>query len=160
MALFYYSYNDVKARSSRYSPSKLVTAISMVQIGAMSKKKAAITFGIPTTTQIDKLSGKAQMGSNLGKQCVLTAAEDLLVDYIKLITSIAYPLKRQELCYEVKKVLDHDGRKTSFYDNLLGKHWYQLFSKRHTELCERTAMALGHQISLINFEMVEVKPLI
>ena len=140
----------------QYSPSKVASAVSVVQSGAMSKRKAALTFGIPRSTLLDKLSGKAPVGTNPGKPCVLNAAEEsVLVDYVKLMASIGYPLKRKELCFEVKKVLDNDGRKTPFNENLPGKHWYRLFSKRHPDLCERSAMALGHQRSHINLEMIE-----
>ncbi|XP_053392074.1 uncharacterized protein LOC128554789 [Mercenaria mercenaria] len=143
----------------QYSPSKVATAVSMVESGAMTKRKVAITYGIPRTNfhvTGTWWGGKAPLGAKPGKPCVLTEAEEVvLVDYVKLMSSIGYPLKRQELCYEVKKVLDHDGRKTPFKDNLPGKRWYQLFTKRHTDLSERSAMALGHQRSHINFEMID-----
>ena len=77
----------------QYSPSKVASAVSVVQSGAMSKRKAALTFGIPRSTLLDKLSGKAPVGTNLGKPCVLNAAEEsVLVDYVKLMASIGYPL--------------------------------------------------------------------
>lgn len=86
----------------------------MVQSGAMSKHKAALSFGV-------QVSGKAPLGSKPGKPTVLTAAkESVLVKYCILMASIGYPLKRQELLFEVKKVLDHDGRPTSFKENLPG----------------------------------------
>ncbi|KAH3887298.1 hypothetical protein DPMN_011314 [Dreissena polymorpha] len=85
-----------------YSPSKVAAAVSMVQSGAKSKRKAAITYGIPRTTLIDKLSGKAPLGSNPGKPCVLKKAEEVvLVYYMKMMASIGYPLKRHDLTIEI-----------------------------------------------------------
>ena len=114
-----------------YSPTKVSAAVEMVRSGAMSKRKAAQSFGIPRTTLIDKLSGKAPLGSIPGKPCVLSHAEErVLVDFVKRMADIGYPLKRQELLIEVKKVLDADGRRNPFKDNLPGNHWFKGFSKR------------------------------
>ena len=138
------------------SPSKVASAVLVVRTDAMNKRKAVLTFGIPRSTLMDKLSGKAPVGTNQGKPCVLTADEEsVLVDYVKLMASIGYTVERKELCFEVKKFLDHGGRKTLFKENLPGKHWYRLFSARHPDLCKRSAIALVHQRSQINLEMIE-----
>ena len=107
---------------------------------------------------------------NPGKQCVLSAAEEnVLIDYIKLMSSkkmfwqiilnschqMGIHWNAKNFVMKLKKVLDHDGRKTPFKNNLPDKHWCQLFGKRHPELSERSAMALGHQRSLINYDMIE-----
>ena len=95
------------SKTRRYSPSKLVAAVQMVESGAMSRKKAAVTFGVPRTTLIDKLSGRYKLGSTPGRSTVLTKAEELnLVEYCMLMASIGYPLKKDELLSEVKRVLD------------------------------------------------------
>ena len=139
-----------------YSPSKIAAAVSMVQSGALSKRKASLTYGIPRTTLIDKLSGKAPIGINPGKPCVLTKAEEMvLVDYTKNMASIGSPLKPNDLFVEVKKVLYADRRPTPFKNNLPGKHWYQGFVKRHPDITLRRAMELGHQRALISKEMVD-----
>ena len=145
------------ARKTRnYSPSKLENAVKMVESGAMSRKKAAATFGVPRTTLIDKLSGRYCLGACPGRKTVLTKSEEgCLVDYCKLMGSIGYPLKKNDLLVEVKKVLDHDGRTTPFNNNMPGKDWYYGFMRRHPELAERTAMALGHQRALITQSMID-----
>ena len=65
------------------------------------KQKANFTYGLLRTTLIDKLNWKAPIGSNPGKQCILSATkESVLIDYLKLMSSTGYPLKRQELYYK------------------------------------------------------------
>lgn len=102
----------------------------MVETGTMSKKKAALTFGVPCTAIIDKTSGKYKFGSTPGRKMVLTSAEEQsLVDYCKLMAGIGYLLKPLELVSEVKKVLDHDQCSMPFKNNLPGKDWFVGFKK-------------------------------
>lgn len=84
--------NQLRAKSvpiyRKYSPSKLETAVKMVQSGAMSKRKASLSFGVPRTTLLDKLSGRTQLGDRPGRSTVLTNAEEnTLVEYCKLMAS-------------------------------------------------------------------------
>ena len=114
----------------------------MVESGAMSRKKAALTYGMPRTTSIDKLSGRYELGSKFGRRTVLTSAEEqCLVDDCKLMSTIGYPLKKAELLAEVKRVLKHDCRENPFKSNYPGIDWYYSFFKRHPELSQRSAMA-------------------
>ena len=146
---------QIGAKYRKYPPSKIEEALKLVESG-MPTKTAARTMGIPRTTLADKLSGKAPLGSKPGRATVLTKAEEqVLVDYCKLMAEIGYPLKRFELCSEVKRCLDHDGRRTPFNNNLPGKDWFTAFKKRHPDISERTAATLGHQRSLINQEKIE-----
>ncbi|KAH3799466.1 hypothetical protein DPMN_153074 [Dreissena polymorpha] len=85
---------------------------------------------------------------------VTNAEEQVLVDYCKHCAKIGYPLKRYELCIEIKKVLDHDGRSNPFKNNLPGKDWDSAFMKRHPAISERTASTLGHQRAIVNQEMI------
>ena len=65
-----------------------------------------------------------------GAPTELTKAEEgVLIDYINLMSSIGYPLTKDQLLWEVKHILDLDGRKTKFTDNLPGRAWYQAFLK-------------------------------
>ena len=70
------------------------------------------------------------------------------------MASIGYPISREELLNEVKKIIDIDGRSTPFKNNKPGKDWYYAFKKCHPELSERFAMMLGHQRAFVNMEMI------
>lgn len=140
----------------KYKPEQMAMAIQMVKTGAMSRKLAAKTYGVPKTTLLDKLSGRVpETPTKPGKRPELTSAEErTLVNYIKLMHQIGYPLTRKELLREVKRILDIDGRPTSFKDNLPGKDWFQKFKKRHPEIALRTPMALGQERASISYDMI------
>ena len=72
------------ARKTRnYSPLlKLENAVKMVESGAMSRKKAAATFGVPRTTLIDKLSGRYCLGACPGCKTVLTKSNKSIPIYV------------------------------------------------------------------------------
>ena len=104
-------------------------AIEMVRSGAMSKRTAALTFGVPRTTLLDKLSGRVpEVKARPGPATILSSAEeDVLADYIKLMASIGYPISREELLNEVKKIIDIDGLRTPLKNNKPGNDWYYAF---------------------------------
>ena len=123
----------------------------------MSKKKAARTYGIPRTTLLDKLAGRVpEEPTRPGPVPILTTGEEeVLVNYCNLMAEIGYPLKREQLKKEVKRVLDADGRKTPFKDNRPGNYWFRAFIGRHPELTERKAMSLGHERAIISADMLQ-----
>jgi len=115
----------------------------MVEAESMSRKKAVLAYGVPRTTLIDKLSGRYSLGSLPGRNTVLTQAEEItLADHYKSMARIRYPLKKDDLLLEVKRVIDNDGRTTPFKNNKPGKDWYMYygFLKRHPSISSRTAM--------------------
>ncbi|XP_053376472.1 uncharacterized protein LOC128547525 [Mercenaria mercenaria] len=135
----------------------MATAVSMVKQGLMSKRQAAKTYGVPRTNLLDKVAGRVpEERTSPGTKPVLTSAEEtVLVDYLKLMASIGYPVSREELLLEVKKILDIDGHSNLFKNNKPGKDWFYSFKKRHPDVSERTAMNLGHQRAIVNLAMVE-----
>ncbi|XP_060791261.1 homeobox and leucine zipper encoding b isoform X2 [Neoarius graeffei] len=140
----------------KYTAEQMQLAIEMVRTGNMSKKEAALTYGVPRSTLIDKLSGRVPEVGKPGPDTVLSAAEErALVGYLKLMAEIQYPLTRAEFLFQVKKVLDIDGRKTSFTNNLPSKGWFYLFCKRHPEITERVPQLLARERASISFEMLQ-----
>ncbi len=86
----------------------------------MSKKRAALLYGVPRTTLIDKLSGRVPEVhvAKSGPSTVLTPAEEeTLVNYVPLMASIGYPLSTANLL--LKRALDRDCRKL-FTNNMPG----------------------------------------
>ncbi|XP_053403175.1 uncharacterized protein LOC128558284 [Mercenaria mercenaria] len=71
------------------------------------------------------------------------------------MASKGYPVTRDELLTEVKKIIDLDGRNTSFRNNKPGKDWFYAFRRRHPDLSERSAMCLGHHRSVVNMAMIQ-----
>ena len=105
----------------QYDPVSLASALEAVRGGSMSQRAAARAFCVPKTTLADKLAGRVPDVAQSGPQTVLTSAEEsVLVEYVNLMARIGFPIKRQELSSEVKKILDIDGRKNPFKDNKPG----------------------------------------
>ena len=71
------------------------------------------------------------------------------------MSSIGYPLTKDQLLWEVKRILDLDGRKTKFTDNLPGRAWYQGFLKRHQDITRRVPQGISTGRAAITREMVE-----
>ncbi|XP_060592992.1 uncharacterized protein LOC132747590 [Ruditapes philippinarum] len=141
----------------QYSPTKLATALAMVKTGAMSKNKASKMYSIPRTTLTDKLSGRTAEGVvRPGPSTVITSAEeDVLVLYSILMASIGYPLTRNELLNEVNVIMILTAVRISFKNNEPVKDWLYVFKRRHPELRECQAMALGHQRAIVNKAMID-----
>ncbi|KAH3870750.1 hypothetical protein DPMN_033940 [Dreissena polymorpha] len=108
----------------------------MAKCGAVSKRKAAEMFGIPKSTPMDKLAGQTpEHRARPGPSNVLTAAEEnALVEYCTGMASISYPVTLNELCIEVKTILDCDGRTNPFPNKTPYRHWFNAFKSQHTEL--------------------------
>ena len=76
-----------------------------------------------TSKFLDKLDGRTPELALIGRHTVLTDDEEqVLVNYIKFMSSIGYPLTRMDLRQEVQKVIRRDGRKNPFKDGLPGNY--------------------------------------
>lgn len=146
----------MKKKRVQYSPENMALAIEAVRNG-MGKSMASRTYSVPKTTLLDKLANRVPLEpTKHGPKPVLTKAEEsTLVNYANLMAEIGYPITRKELCFEVKRIMDMDGRKTPFKDNLPGYDWYTAFMKRHSKLSERIPQALRHERAAISMPMVQ-----
>ncbi|KAH3827190.1 hypothetical protein DPMN_129120 [Dreissena polymorpha] len=78
---------------------------------------------------MDKLAGRTpEHRAKLGPSTVLTAAEEnALVEYCSGRASIGYQVTRNELCIEVKTIIDCDGRTNLIPNNTTGRDWFNAF---------------------------------
>ena len=145
-----------KKKRLQYQPEQMALAIRMVKTGQLSKKAAAKAYDVPKTKLLDKLNSRVpEIPTKPWPKTVLTAGEEsVLVNYAKLMAEIGYPINKREFCGEVKKVLDFDGRRTPFKENLPQKDWFSSLCKRHPDISIRTPMSLGHERACINQEMI------
>ena len=141
----------------KYSPDAMLAAINGVRTGAMSRTAACRMYGVPKTTLLDKLAGRVpEDPTPIGRKPILTMAEERkLVDFTLEMCSIGYPLSRNELLGEVKKIIDIDGRQTPFKDNIPGKDWFRRFTLRHPEVTLRKPMSLGHERAQVTMEKIQ-----
>ncbi|XP_069133297.1 uncharacterized protein [Argopecten irradians] len=150
--------SQIRAGKKRvqFSAENMAQTIQSVRDGK-PKMRAARLFGVPKTTLLDKLANRVpEAATKPGAKPVLTFAEEnTLVNYAHLMADIGYPITRKEICYEVKRLMDMDGRKTPFTENPPGYNWYMGFLQRHPTLSERTPQALGHERAHISMPMIE-----
>ncbi|VDI22166.1 Hypothetical predicted protein [Mytilus galloprovincialis] len=129
-----------------YALEDIKNAVQMVENKAMSIRSASRQYNVPKTTIIDKLNGRSSLQARSGPSPVLfDSEEEMLVHWVIDMAKIGYGQTRQQLLYTVKTILDHDGRKTPFKDNLPGKDWLYAFMKRHPEISTRTPQKLGER---------------
>ena len=63
-------------KNIQYSSENMKLAITAVKSKAMSKSKAAITYGVPRTTLNDKISERYRPGKCVGRDPFLSEAEE------------------------------------------------------------------------------------
>lgn len=138
-----------------YSLEDLDNAIQLIQSQAISIRAASKRFNVPKSTIIDKLNNKSSLRARSGPSPVLSESEEnQLVEWLINMAKIGYGQTRQQLLLTVKKILDHDGRKTPFKNNLPGKDWFYAFLKRHPEITNRTPQKLGKERAKITWQKI------
>ena len=105
---------------------------------------------------IFRLKGFVADDAHHGAPTELTRVEEkCLVEYINLMTAIGYLLTKQQLLWEVKHILDYDGRKTKFTDNLPGDDWDKAFLKHNEDITQRIPQGISTGRAAITSEMIE-----
>ena len=76
--------------------------------------------------------------------------EQRIADWAMHMAKIGYGRTRRELVMVVKKIMDEDGRRTPFKNNIPGKDWLNAFFSRHPQLSLRTTLQLGKERAIIS----------
>ncbi len=71
------------------------------------------------------------------------------------MAKIGFGRTREELQDTVKKILDAEGKKSSFEDNRPSRGWYYRFLSRHPEISSKTPQALSKQRAMITADAVQ-----
>ena len=105
-----------------YSEEDYVSALWAIAAKEMSKKAAARHFGVPRTTLVTRVYNKTPTDRHASRPySVLSRDEEsLLADWAIKMSRAGFPITSYELQYEVKKILDADGRPNPFKDNQPG----------------------------------------
>ncbi|CAG2246721.1 unnamed protein product [Mytilus edulis] len=122
-----------------YALEDIKNAVQMVESKAMSIRSAS--------RLLQARSGPSPV--------LFDSEEEMLVHWVIDMAKIGYGQTRQQLLYTVKTILDHDGRKTPFKDNLPGKDWLYAFLKRHPEVSTRTPQKLGKERAVISWQKIK-----
>ena len=106
----------VKKRRKQYEQSSMVLALQMVRNGTMTQRQAALSYGVPRTTLMDKLHGRTPETCRPGPPPAISEADERkLANHIKEMARAGFPYTRKALLEEVKSLLDEDGREVSCF---------------------------------------------
>ena len=138
-----------------YKKASLQLAVALVQSGAMSLRKAAISYGVPKSTLSYKLHGRTAMEFRQGPRTVLFAEEEeKIASWAINMSRIGYGRTRQELLSTVQKILKEDGCPNPFKNDKSGKDWLNGFLKRHPNLAAERLVSLVRSVRVSLHQMV------
>ncbi|KAH3787296.1 hypothetical protein DPMN_165417 [Dreissena polymorpha] len=124
---------QVGAKRRKYDPCIVDIAADAIRNGCMSLGKASEVYNIPKTTLHDRVKRK-YASATIGAKTVLSPEENTIEQWAVQMSRIGYGRARRELAHIVKQILDEDGRKTPFVNNILGRKWMEGFFYRHPSL--------------------------
>ncbi|KAJ8890890.1 hypothetical protein PR048_010399 [Dryococelus australis] len=120
-----------------YSAEKLNECLAVVQDETLSTRAAAVHFGIPRRTIMNKLKG--HHASTPGRPARFSGEEEkILSDYVIAMSKFGFPIDKFELRCIVSACVDRAGRVVKrFPKNLPRKEWVRSFLVSHLELTVR-----------------------
>lgn len=109
-----------------YTEQDLQNAYDEVKASRSSVRSASIKYGIPRKTLENKVKGKTPMVRKMAPPPVLSTKEEkYLVEWIKKISRVGFPLVKDDILLTVQKILINCPRKNDFKDNKPGKKWFE-----------------------------------
>ena len=131
-----------KVKRKNYSSTALQRAIEAVNDGK-SFREAAYEYQVPLATIHRKIKNPDTLKSKSGPPTVLFNYEEQeIVDWIKYRAERANLVTKTILLDCVQHYIRELNRETPFKDDQPGRHWYEGFFKRHSDLSIRTAQHL------------------
>lgn len=117
-------------------------AVQAVKDGS-TQFAAAKTYGIPTSTLFNKISGKSQIGKKSGPETVLSMEEEKFIEkWILCLADRGFPVVKRQLLRSIQLYLNANQRRTPFTNNFPGRKWYKNFLKRHPVIAKRLSQNL------------------
>lgn len=100
---------------------------------------------IPKSTILSKLRGIRPMNKNVGPSTIFSSEEETeIVRWMMHMSKRGFPITKTQLIISVSHLIKRLNRKTPFKDGKPGRHWYELFLRRHPEITSRIAQNLTH----------------
>ena len=107
-------------------------AVSEVNRGNLSIRKAASIYNVPRSSLHDRISGRVATDALPGKQTVFPAnVERLLADRVKEAAEMGFGIDRQELKAKASRLAASLKLKTPFKNGIPGDDWVNGFIKRN-----------------------------
>jgi hypothetical protein len=129
-------------KNCKYSQEDLTRALNAIKNGTPCATASKL-YKIPRTTLIGKIKGIYPEECRSGAPSVLTANEEnILSEWIINMGRMGFPVSKDQLLDSVSLLVKNLGRSNHFTNGRPGRHWYELFSKRHPNISERIAQNL------------------
>ena len=117
-----------------YDEEKLFSAYEDVIYKGLSIRRAAMQYGVPTTTLMDRVSGRVPFGKRSGPVKYLSDEEENeLIHFVTECADVGYSYSRRDVIALVQDVLTRKG----LTDVHVSHGWWEGFKKRHPELVLR-----------------------
>ena len=140
------------AKRLQYSENDMEKALEAVKNG-IPVFRASKMFNVPRTTLLYKHTGKYPVERKIGPETVLSKHEEaLLVDWIFKSVDAGFPVTKNQLLDSVQISVKQLKRSNNFTDSRPGRHWYESFLKRHSELAQRVSQNLSKARSSVTEE--------
>ncbi|XP_063907880.1 uncharacterized protein LOC135126021 [Zophobas morio] len=129
-------------KNLKYSEDSMRQALHDVKSG-MPVARAAKKYNVPRITLYYKKMGKYPEDRRIGAPTVLTVAEEqALVKWCFFLSDRGFPVTKNQLLDSVQLLIKTMKRPNPFQNNRPGRHWYELFLKRHPRVSSRTPQNL------------------
>lgn len=129
-------------KNCKYSKDDLRRALDAIKNGTPCLA-AAKQYNVPRTTLIGKIKGIYPEECRSGAPSVLTVNEEnLLVQWLINMGRMGFPVTKDQFLDSVSLLIKNLKRSNNFTDGRPGRHWYELFTKRHPDISERIAQNL------------------
>lgn len=140
-----------KKRLFQYDPEQVANALAAIRDTGMKVATACKLYEVPRSTIRNKLEGKApDTTGKVGRSPVLGRdVENKLIEWIKNISKMGFPIGKEGLVYSVKKLVEEANLSTPFTNNTPGRKWFNLFMARHPEISRKQSEYINRARSLI-----------
>lgn len=117
----------------------LQKALTEIEAGHLSIRKASQQFNVPKTTIIHRMKGRSTGNKQkTGPEPLLgTQVENRIIEWVINIAKCGFPLKKSDLLNTVEKLAKDLGKDHLFKDGKPGQKWYFNFLKCHPEISLR-----------------------
>lgn len=89
---------QAKRKLLKYDHEKMIQAVEAVKSGAIPIRVAATKYGVPKSTLGDKMSGRSDLDTNIGRRAALSeAVENKIVDTVLEASKRGMGISRRQL---------------------------------------------------------------
>ncbi|XP_069112283.1 tigger transposable element-derived protein 6-like [Argopecten irradians] len=140
----------------KYDRNDLVNAVNAVKNGSMSVRRAAAEFNVPKSTLGDKVSGRSDVESKMGRPPALPeSVEGNIVENVLEASKRGMGISRRQL-FARTAILCRKMKATPFKKALPSRGWWEGVKRRHPEITIRKPEKLGNsRARMLNPVVVE-----